>query len=127
MKALASQTARATEEIGGQISAMQTATTESVAAIKEISQTIAQMSEIARSIAVAVEEQGAATQEIARNIEEASTGTTQVAGNITEVNRGASETGTASHQVLTAARALSGQSDHLKAEVERFLVTVRAA
>jgi methyl-accepting chemotaxis protein len=127
VKALAAQTSKATEEIGAQIDGMQTATQESVAAIKEIGQTIGRISEIAATIAAAVEEQGAATQEIARNVGEAAKGTSQVAGNITEVNRGATETGTASSQVLSSAQSLSAESANLKSEVANFLQTVRTA
>jgi methyl-accepting chemotaxis protein len=127
VKALAAQTAKATGEIGAQITEMQSATSDSVTAIKEISGTIGRISEIASTIAAAVEEQGAATQEIARNVHQAATGTSQVATNITDVNRGASETGTASSQVLASAQSLSSESNHLKLEVEKFLATVRAA
>jgi methyl-accepting chemotaxis protein len=127
VKALAAQTGKATEEIGTQIAGMQAATQDSVAAIKEISQTIGHISDIAATIATAVEEQGAATQEIARNVSEAARGTTQVANNITDVNRGAAETGSASSQVLASAQSLSGESNHLKLEVDKFLSTVRAA
>jgi methyl-accepting chemotaxis protein len=127
VKALAAQTAKATDEIGGQIAAMQTATGESVGAIKEISGTIGRISEIASTIAAAVEEQGAATQEISRNVQQAAKGTTQVATNITDVNRGATETGSASAQVLASAQSLSSESNHLKTEVDKFLATVRAA
>jgi methyl-accepting chemotaxis protein len=127
VKALASQTAKATEEIGTQIGAMQAATNDSVAAIKEIGGTIGRISEIASAIAAAVEEQGAATQEIARNVAQAAHGTTQVATNITDVNRGASETGSASSQVLSSAQALARESGSLKSEVEKFVATVRAA
>jgi methyl-accepting chemotaxis protein len=127
VKQLAAQTAKATDEIGTQITEMQAATAESVTAIKEISGTIGRISDIAATIAAAVEEQGATTQEIARNVHQAATGTSQVATNITDVNRGASETGSASAQVLTSAQSLSSESNNLKAEVEKFLVTVRAA
>jgi methyl-accepting chemotaxis protein len=127
VKQLASQTAKATDEIGTQIAGMQAATQESVAAIKEISATIARVSEIAATIAAAVEEQGAATQEISRNVQQAAQGTAQVASNITDVNRGAAETGSASSQVLSSAQSLSSESNHLKLEVDKFLVTVRAA
>ncbi len=89
VKALAAQTAKATDEIGTQIAGMQAATQESVGAIKEIGGTIGRISEIAAAIAAAVEEQGAATQEIARNVQQAAQGTAQVATNITDVNRGA--------------------------------------
>jgi methyl-accepting chemotaxis protein len=127
VKALAAQTAKATEEIGTQISGMQAVTQDSVAAIKEISSTIGRIAEIASTIAAAVEEQGAAAAEIARNVQQASQGTTQVASNITEVNRGAGETSSASGQVLASAQSLAGESNRLKAEVQKFLATVRAA
>ena len=127
VKALASQTAKATEEIGTQIGAMQAATGESVAAIKEIGGTIGRISEIASTIAAAVEEQGAATSEIARNVERAARGTAEVATKITDVNRGAGETGSASAQVLASAQSLSRDSNHLKSEVDQFLAAVRAA
>jgi methyl-accepting chemotaxis protein len=127
VKALAEQTAKATGEISAQISGIQTATQESVGAIKEIGATIGRMSEIASTIASAVEEQGAATQEISRNVQQAAQGTMQVSANITEVQRGAAETGSASTQVLSAARSLSSDSTRLKDEVGRFLNAVRAA
>jgi methyl-accepting chemotaxis protein len=127
VKALAGQTAKATDEISAQIASMQMATQESVGAIKEISATISRVSEIATAIAAAMEEQGAATAEIARNVEQASHGTTQVASNIADVSRGAAETGSASVQVLASAQSLSKESTHLKAAVSKFLATVRAA
>ena len=127
VKALAEQTAKATGEIGQQITGIQAATQESVSAIKEISGTIERLSEISSTIASAVEEQGAATQEISRNVQQAAQGTQQVSANITDVQRGASETGSASSQVLSAARSLSGDSNRLKLEVGKFLNTVRAA
>jgi methyl-accepting chemotaxis protein len=127
VKALAEQTAKATDEIGQQITSIQAATQESVGAIKEISGTIERLSEISSTIAAAVEEQGAATQEISRNVQQAAQGTMQVSSNIADVQRGAGETGSASSQVLSAAQMLSGDSTRLKTEVERFLETVRAA
>ncbi|MBR1091396.1 MCP four helix bundle domain-containing protein [Bradyrhizobium manausense] len=127
VKALAEQTAKATGEIGQQISGIQAATNDSVGAIKEISSTIERLSEISSAIAAAVEEQGAATQEIARNVQQAAQGTQQVSSNITDVQRGATETGTASSQVLSAAQMLSNDSSRLKTEVGRFLTNVRAA
>ena len=127
VKALAAQTAKATEEIGAQISGMQTATRESVAAIEAIGGTIDRISKIASTISMAVEQQGAATQEVSRNVAEAARGTTLVANNITEVNRGAHETGSASTQVLSSAQSLSTESNRLKLEVQKFLETVRAA
>ncbi len=127
VKALAEQTAKATGEISTQISGIQAATQESVGAIKEIGDTIGRMSEIASTIASAVEEQGAATQEISRNVQQAAQGTMQVSANITDVQRGASETGSASSQVLSAAQSLSSDSTRLKVEVSKFLNAVRAA
>ncbi|MGA7810490.1 methyl-accepting chemotaxis protein [Bradyrhizobium sp.] len=127
VKALAEQTAKATGEIGQQISGIQAATQDSVSAIKEISGTIERLSEISSTIAAAVEEQGAATQEISRNVQQAAQGTQQVSANISDVQRGTSETGSASSQVLSAAQTLSRDSNRLKDEVHRFLGTVRAA
>jgi methyl-accepting chemotaxis protein len=127
VKALASQTAKATEDISTQISSMQSATRESVAAIKEIGTTISRISEIAATVAAAVEEQGGATQEIAKNVQRAARGTAEVASNIVEVNRGAAETGSASGEVLAAAGSLAGESTRLKDEIENFLNTFRAA
>ncbi|HLG81831.1 MAG TPA: HAMP domain-containing methyl-accepting chemotaxis protein [Bradyrhizobium sp.] len=127
VKALAEQTAKATGEISQQISGIQAATQESVGAIKEIGDTIGRMSEIAAAIASAIEEQGAATREISRNVQQAAHGTQQVSANITHVQRGASETGSASAQVLSAAKSLSGESNRLKREVGQFLSAVRTA
>ena len=127
VKALAEQTAKATGEIGQQVSSIQAATEVSVGAIKDISGTIERLAEISSAIAAAVEEQGAATQEISRNVQQAAQGTQQVSSNITDVQRGASETGSASSQVLSAAQSLSSDSNRLKLEVGRFLDTVRAA
>jgi methyl-accepting chemotaxis protein/CHASE3 domain sensor protein len=127
VKALAEQTAKATGEIGQQITGIQSATHDSVSAIKEISGTIEKLSEISSTIAAAVEEQGAATQEISRNVQQAALGTQQVSSNITDVQRGASETGSASSQVLSAAQSLSSNSSRLKLEVGKFLNSVRAA
>ena len=127
VKALAEQTAKATGEIGQQITGIQTATQDSVNAIKEIGGTIEKLCEISSTIASAVEEQGAATQEISRNVQQAAHGTQQVSANITDVQRGASETGSASSQVLAAAQSLSGDSNRLKLEVGKFLNSVRAA
>jgi len=127
VKALAEQTAKATGEIGQQITGIQAATQDSVNAIKEISVTIEKLSEISSTIAAAVEEQGAATQEISRNVQQAAQGTQQVSSNITDVQRGASEAGSASSQVLSAAQSLSSDSNRLKLEVGKFLNSVRAA
>jgi methyl-accepting chemotaxis protein len=127
VKALAAQTAKATEEISGQIARMQTATAESVAAINDIGTTIDRVSDIASAITDAVVAQGALTQEIARNIQQAAEGTSRVAVNIGEVNKGATETGSASTKVLASAGDLSNEGRKLKFEVDRFLTTVRAA
>jgi methyl-accepting chemotaxis protein len=127
VKALAEQTAKATGEIGQQVSGIQAATQESVNAIREISGTIEKLSEISSTIAAAVEEQGAATQEISRNVQQAAQGTQQVSSNIIDVQRGAGETGSASSQVLSAAQSLSRDSNRLKLEVGKFLSSVRAA
>jgi methyl-accepting chemotaxis protein len=127
VKALATQTAKATGEISAQIADMQSATADTVAAIREISSTITQVSEVSSAIAAAVEQQGAATQEIARNVQQSAQLSTQVASEVAEVNRGSSETSSASGHVLSAAQSLARESDHLKNEVEKFLNTVRAA
>jgi methyl-accepting chemotaxis protein len=127
VKALAEQTAKATGEIGQQITGIQAATQGSVAAIKEIGLTIGRISEISSTIAAAVEEQGAATQEISRNVQQAAQGTMQVSSNISDVQRGAGETGSASAQVLAAAKSMSRDSSRLKLEVAKFLNSVRAA
>ena len=127
VKALAAQTAKATNEIATQIAGMQQATQEAVGAIQEITTTINKMSEISGAIAAAVEQQGATTKEISRNVLEAARGTTEVATSITNVSRGASDTGSASSQVLSSAKQLSTESGVLRREVQRFLSTVRAA
>ena len=127
VKALAQQTAKATEEIRQQITSVQSATQESVGAIREISGTIERLSEISSTIAAAVEEQGAATQEIARNVQQAANGTQQVSANVTDVRHGASETGSASSQVLATAQLLAADSGRLKLEVGKFLEDMRAA
>jgi methyl-accepting chemotaxis protein len=127
VKALAEQTAKATGEIGQQVSGIQAATQESVGAIREISTTIEKLSEISSTIAAAVEQQGAATQEISRNVQHAASGTQQVSSNVTDVQRGAVETGSAASEVLSAAKSLAGDSARLKLEVRKFIEGVRAA
>jgi methyl-accepting chemotaxis protein len=127
VKALAAQTAKATDEIGTQITSMQSATQDSVAAIKGIGTTINRVSDLAAAVAAAVEEQGASTKEIARNVVSAAETTTQVATTISNVNKGAVETGSAATQVLASARALATEGSKLKDEVGRFLATIRAA
>jgi methyl-accepting chemotaxis protein len=125
VKALATQTAQATGEIGAQIAGMQTATSDSVAAIKEIGGTIDRVAEIATAIAAAVEQQGAATQEVARNIQHVSTGTADVARIIVDVSRGADDTETASERVRGSAGMLASEGAKLKSEVNAFLDSVR--
>src|SRR5947209_2565219 len=127
VKSLASQTARATDEISSHISGMQGATQESVAAIKEIGGTIGEISSIASAIASAVEQQSGATQEIARNVQSVAQGTHQAAANIMQVNRGASDTGAASSEVLNSAKTLSSESLRLREELDRFMRNIRAA
>ncbi|WP_243370114.1 methyl-accepting chemotaxis protein [Microvirga solisilvae] len=127
VKELASQTAKATEEISAQISSVQQATQETVSAIQEIARTITEMSQISTSIAAAMEEQGAATAEIARNVQEAARGTEAVTGSISDVQQGAGETGAAASQVLGAAQELSRHSNELTLEVSTFLSGVKAA
>ena len=127
VKSLASQTAKATDEISSHIAGMQGATQESVAAIKEIGGTIGQISAIASEIASAVEQQSAATQEIARNVQNVAQGTHQATGNIMQVNRGATETGSASEEVLHSAKTLSSESTRLREELDRFMANIRAA
>jgi methyl-accepting chemotaxis protein len=127
VKSLASQTAKATDEISSHIAGMQGATLESVAAIKEIGDTIAQISNIASSVAVAVAQQSSATQEIARSVQSVAYGTHEAAANIVQVNRGATETGSASADVLNSARTLSTESTRLREELDRFMSNIRAA
>ena len=127
VKALANQTARATEEIAAQIQAMQTATADSVGRIEGIGRTIGRVSEIATIISSAVEEQMAATREIARNVQEAAQGTDEVSSNISGVSQAATETGTAAAQVQAASGELAKQGVALKQEVDQFLDRVRAA
>ena len=127
VKTLAAQTAKATAEISAQIGGMQAATQETVAAIKDIGATIGTLSQIADSIALAMDEQDAVTREIGRNVQQAALGTAQVADNIAEVSRGASETGSACNQVFSSAQALADEGSRLKLEVDNFLGSVRAA
>jgi methyl-accepting chemotaxis protein len=127
VKALATQTAKATEDISAQISAIQQETGAAVTAIKTIGTTIGQMNEIATAIAAAVEQQSAATRDIAQNIQEVSKGTTEVSSNVGSVNEAANETGAAASEVLTAANDLSHQSEKLRADVSTFLDQIRTA
>jgi methyl-accepting chemotaxis protein len=127
VKNLANQTAKATEQIGGQVTGIQEATSGAVEAIQHISKIINDLDEIAAAIAAAVEEQGAATQEIARNVEQAAAGTQEVTSNIAGVSQAADETGQASSQVLEAANGLTDQSEALSKRVEGFLSDIKSA
>ena len=127
VKELAAQTARATDEIGGQIGRMQDSTRQAVAAIDAIAGRIREISGVSASIAAAVEEQGAATQEIVRNVGEAASGTGAVTANVGGLAAAADETGTAASRVLASATELSRQSEHLDAEMGRMLASLRAA
>ena len=127
VKNLATQTARATDEIAGQVRAIQDATSSSAQAIDGIAQTINRVNEISTAIASAVEEQGAATQEISRNVQEASAGTAEVSSNITGVTQASQQTSAGSTEVLSAASELARNGERLRQEVESFLHMVRAA
>jgi len=127
VKSLASQTAKATDEISAQVSAMQGATAEAVQAIEGIGRTIGAINEIASAISIAVEQQGSATKEIARNVQEAAQGTGQVSSNISAVHQAADKTGSAASKVSSSAEQLSGQAKNLRADVDRFLANIRAA
>jgi methyl-accepting chemotaxis protein len=127
VKSLATQTAKATDDISRQIAQIQAATKEAVGSIQTIGATIGEISEIAAAIAAAVEEQGSATQEIARNVQQAAAGTQEVTSNITGVSEGANNTGAAATQVLGAAGELSRQAEQLRGEVGQFIAGVKAA
>ena len=127
VKSLATQTARATEGITAQVSAIQGSTQEAVDTIKGIGQIIDKMSEIATTVAAAVEEQGAATAEIARNIQQAASGTQNVSNNIVGVSSAANETGETASDVLQSSDGLAAESEALSNEVGRFLARIKAA
>ncbi|HXQ51546.1 MAG TPA: methyl-accepting chemotaxis protein [Stellaceae bacterium] len=127
VKSLATQTAKATQEIAGQVASMQQATGEAVAAIGHIGATIHEISHIAAAIVTAVEQQNAATAEIARNVQQASVGTTEVSSNIAGVSDAAGRTGNAANDVLEAATRLSSQADALRRSIDAFLTEVKAA
>jgi methyl-accepting chemotaxis protein len=127
VKALATQTAKATEEIATQIKTIQEATRLAAHSIRGVTETISKVNETAIAIASAIEEQGAATQEISRNVVRAAQGTQEVSGNITGVSQAAQQTGVAATQVLASASELSKSGEALKAEVQTFLREVRAA
>ena len=127
VKALANQTAKATEEISAQVATMQQSTSDAVAAINGITQTISQMSEITNSISTAVDQQGEATREIARNIQSVAAGSSEINSHIGGVTSAAAATGTAASDVLSNARELDNQSGMLRSAVDGFLAKVRAA
>jgi methyl-accepting chemotaxis protein len=127
VKALASQTAKATEEIASQIGQIQEATSETVSSIEEVCKTITTMSEISAAIAAAVEEQGAATQEIARNVQEAARGAALVSGDIGDVRQGAEQTEASAAQVHGSVRGLAEESRHLRESVQGFIARLQAA
>ncbi|EME69086.1 methyl-accepting chemotaxis protein [Paramagnetospirillum caucaseum] len=127
VKNLANQTARATDDIGRQIAAIQDQTQRVVATIGSIVKVIEEIGQISGDVAAAVEEQSAATQEIARNVEQAAAGTAEVSGNVGQVQDAADQTGASSREVLEASRTLAEQSSSLHATIETFLKEVRAA
>ncbi|TWB59527.1 methyl-accepting chemotaxis protein [Nitrospirillum viridazoti] len=127
VKALANQTAKATEEIQAQVGAIQEETARAAAAIDGITATIASMSQITTGVASAVEEQGAATREIARNVQQASVGTQEVSSNITGVRTAADETGSAARSVLSSSDVLGREADTLRSVVSGFVATIKAA
>ncbi|WP_282611091.1 methyl-accepting chemotaxis protein [Pelagibius sp. Alg239-R121] len=127
VKSLANQTAKATEEISQQITAMQNSTVDAVTAIERVNGTIEQMAEIATAISSAVEEQSAVTQEISKNVQEASAGTSQVTTNIAEVSNATGETSQAANQVKDLASDLSEQANRLGQEIGSFLTSVKTA
>jgi methyl-accepting chemotaxis protein len=127
VKALSTQTAKATEEIADQIESIRNATGTTADAIREIGATIGQINEIATKISSAVEQQRGSTREIAQSVQEAAQGTQGVMQNISDVTKASGEVGTAAELVLTSAGELGQQSERLKQEVDSFLATVRAA
>src|SRR5690606_19328482 len=127
VKSLATQTAKATEDISAQIASVRGESENAVGAIGRISEVIRQIDEITTTIAAAVEEQAAATREIARNVAEASRGTSDVTSNIVEVKAGASETGTASRDVLTASEELSRHAAGMREAVQNCIGGLTAA
>jgi methyl-accepting chemotaxis protein len=127
VKSLATQTAKATEEIGTQIGSIQQATGETVRSIGDISAIIGRINEITSSVASAVDQQGSATQEIARNVQQASAGTQEVSTNIVSVTEAAGQTGRAASQLLDASKDLAQQAEIMRNEVERYISGVKAA
>ncbi|MBR0784561.1 methyl-accepting chemotaxis protein [Bradyrhizobium iriomotense] len=127
VKSLASQTAKATDEIRTQIASMQQVTTSAVGAIQGIGRIIGEINDVTTTIAAAVEEQGAATREIARNIQHAAGGTSEVSSNIVGVSTASAEAGAAANEVLGASDALRREADMLRGEIDAFLNNMRAA
>jgi methyl-accepting chemotaxis protein len=127
VKALANQTAKATEEISAQVQDIQNATSEAVNAIQAIGGTIAEIDEISNEISASVNQQGAATREIAGNVQQAADGTRDVNDNILSVTRASDEAGKAAAKLLNAANGLSSQSERLKTEVDSFLGSLQVA
>ena len=127
VKALATQTARATEQISDQIGAMQSATRDAASAIRAIGGTIARLNEISTAIAAAVEEQGVATADIARNVQQAAGGTAEASNHIGLVRTAAGDTGRSAQEVLSAAGQVSEKTTHLLQQIDRFLIQVRSA
>jgi len=127
VKNLASQTAKATDEIRTQIASMQAVTSSAVGAIRSISNTIGEIDAVTTAIASAVEQQGAATREIARNIQHAAGGTSEVSSNIVGVSTATAEAGAAANEVLNASSALSREAEILRSEIDVFLSSIRAA
>ena len=127
VKQLADQTAKATSEIGAQVAAIQASTADSSDAIMRITETIGHISKVSNTVAGSVRDQGMATQEIADSVQKAAEGTSTVASNIVKVGEAAGDSAAAAQEVLHASDALSAQAERLQGELQRFLVTIRAA
>jgi methyl-accepting chemotaxis protein len=125
VKSLATQTTKATEQIGQYISSIQTATGETVGVIKNIGSKIREINEISTTIAAAVEEQGVATKDIANNVQQAASGTEEVSRNAADVSASSAETGNAAGEMTAASSELSRQAEMLRSEVEKFLSGIR--
>jgi methyl-accepting chemotaxis protein len=127
VKSLATQTARATEEIGSQITAIQATTGDAVTTIKNITETIKRMSEISSGIAAAVQQQAAATQEIARNVSHAARSSAEVSSTLVTVRTAAADTGMTANQLLGTSAQLADQSGRLRQDVDEFMTAIRHA
>ncbi len=127
VKSLASQTAKATDEIRGQIASMQDVTTSAVTAIRNIGQIIGEINDVTTAVAAAVEQQGTATREIARNVQHAAGGTSQVSSNIVGVSTASAEAGSAATEVLNASATLRREAEGLRSDIDAFLSNIRAA